>query len=502
MTAVADNAAWPAWRRVGGKPTPFGAIGGKWQRLWKNAADCPTPIPDFWSRPEPNPAKIGEGRLSLFRASLMREGKVKSVPVALFAGIVAFASLGQIWAAEPAKFNEKVIWSFGSGADGQYPWGGVVYVKGKLYGTTGTGGGYCSGNGSSGCGSVFALDPLTGAETVVHSFCSKAGCADGLFPQAGLIDFNGTLYGTTVSGGGTGCGGAGCGTVFSIDPETGTEKVLRAFSGGTDDGAWPQADLIDVNGIFYGTTMLGGVDNCLGETCGTVFSLDPATGAEKVIYSFCSQANCYDGASPSSSLNSLGGIFYGTTQTGGVNCHGKYQDGCGTVFSLDPVTGAETVLHSFCSEFDCVDGAGPFAGLIKVGNRYYGATWEGGNENEHGTIFRIDPASGKEKVLYSFCSERNCTDGAYPYGQLIDIDGLLYGTTRECGNDDGDCGYGAVFVFDPDTGVETVLHTFLNGVDGAYPIPGLIDVKGTLYGTTQEGGANGAGTVFAVTKMR
>src|SRR5438105_4995410 len=86
---------------------------------------------------------------------------------------------------------------------------------------------------SGGCGTVFSLDPNTGAETVLHPF----GSTDGAYPMAGLIAVNGMLYGTTLACWGTGCGGVGCGTVFSIDPSTGAETVLYSF-GGTD-GASP-----------------------------------------------------------------------------------------------------------------------------------------------------------------------------------------------------------------------------------------------------------------------
>ena len=116
---------------------------------------------------------------------------------------------------------------------------------------------------------------------VVYNF---TGGSDGAQPYAGLIDVNGTLYGTTSQGGGSGCATtitSGCGTVFSITP-SGQETVLHAFTGGSD-GANPKAALIDVNGTLYGTTFHGGDTKCKG--CGTVFSITPS-GVEKVLHSF------------------------------------------------------------------------------------------------------------------------------------------------------------------------------------------------------------------------
>ena len=77
----------------------------------------------------------------------------------------------------------------------------------------------------------------------------------------------GTLYGTTRDGGGSSCGSNGCGTVFSVTTG-GKEQVLYAFT--SFDGAWPVAGLINVDGTLYGTTLGGGE---IGN--GTVFALTP-----------------------------------------------------------------------------------------------------------------------------------------------------------------------------------------------------------------------------------
>jgi len=45
---------------------------------------------------------------------------------------------------------------------------------------------------------------------------------------------------------------------------------------------------------------------------------------------------------------------------------------------------------------------------------------------------------------------------------------------------------------------ETVLHSFVDGSDGAYPMSDLTDLNGVLYGTTYQGGAANLGTVFSL----
>src|SRR5579863_8525106 len=78
------------------------------------------------------------------------------------------------------------------------------------------------------------------------------------------------------------------------------------------------------------------------------------------------------------------------------------------------------VLYSFCSQNNCNDGAMPEAGVIKdsAGN-LYGTTSEGGYYRlGKGVVFKVAP-DGTETVLHAFCSQQMCRDGAYPSGLLI-----------------------------------------------------------------------------------
>ncbi len=382
--------------------------------------------------------------------------------------------------------GETVIFSFGNAA-GEYPGAGLINVKGTLYGTALLGGAYTE-------GTVLAVNPKTGAGTALYSFCSQKNCTDGRNPYASLIDASGKLYGTTEQG-----GTYDLGTVFSVGPATGAETVLHSFGSGTD-AAVAGTGLIEVGGTLYGTTYAGG-QNCKNygiPGCGTVFSVDPKSGAESVLYSFCSQKNCADGSEPSAGQIDANGTLYGTTSSGGAY-------GGGTVFAIDPGTGAETVLHTFGSG---ADGATPLAGLIDVKGMLYGTTADGGSNTNCGsgcgTVFSVNPATGAETVLYSFCGRQSCTDGAMPEASLIDVKGTLYSTTSfggaNCNRKYAGCG--TVFSVDPSTGAESVLYSFCSRkkcADGSYPFASLVDVKGTLYGTTQYGGAGGGGTVFAVT---
>ena len=214
---------------------------------------------------------------------------------------------------------------------------------------------------------------------------------------------------------------------------------------------------------------------------------------ETVLYSFGSQPG--DGIYPQAGLiMDAEGNLYGTTVSGGAstNC----DDGCGSVFELS-ATGTETVLYSFCSQGGCTDGTQPYADLIMDKKGNLDGTTGGGGTNGGGTVFQLTPNNGTwtETVLHSFGSQPG--DGIYPQaGLIMDKKGNLYGTTQQ----GGAYGEGTVFELSP-TGTETVLHSFPSqSGDGYWLDAGLIrDKKGNLYGTSYEGGANGEGAVFKVT---
>lgn len=315
---------------------------------------------------------------------------------------------------------ETVLHDFGVSPDGINPFSGVINVNGTLYGTTVAGGRFSH-------GTVYSIS-TSGKEKVLYSF---AGGSDGANPVAGLINVNGTLYGTTQSGGvNSQCGGSGCGTVFSLTAG-GKEKVLYSFKGGSD-GVYPFAPLIDVDGTLYGTTYIGGGSPCSYGGCGIVFTVN-ASGAEKVLYRFKGGS---DGSGPQGSLIDLQGTLYGTTAYG---AHSGCVDGCGSVYRIS-LTGKEKVLHRFGSGSD---GLRPDAGLTEVNGKLYGTTESGGGPGQNGTIYSIT-TSGTEKVVYRLSGY----EGKYPTAPLLDVNGRLYSTTSAGGNGTGS-GYGTVFVLMP-----------------------------------------------------
>ena len=380
----------------------------------------------------------------------------------------------------------QVIYNFTGGQDGAYPEAGLTERGGNLYGTAYQGGSFNR-------GTVFKL-ARNGSGWIFSPLYSFTGRADGSAPIARVVfGRDGTIYGTTEFGG-RNCG-VGCGTVFRLRPPATicrtvlcpwTETVLYQFSGFSDGANPGYGDLtFDQAGNIYGTTFFGGVN-----AQGVVYELAPSGGGwtESAIHTFSGSS---DGENPYSSVVfDQAGNLYGTTFSGGAH-------GYGTVFQLTRSGSgwAENTLYAFQNS---TDGGSPFGGVVfdNAGN-LYAATSSGGS-GSGGTVYELMPSGGSWTfgVVYSF------TGSAYlpgPYASLtMDAAGNLYGTTTK----DGAHGAGSVFKLRPSGGgwTETDLYDFTGGSQGAVPYGSVfIDANGNLYGTASQGGTHGYGVIWEIT---
>lgn len=361
--------------------------------------------------------------------------------------------------------------------------------SGNFYGTTVNGGRY-------GAGSVFELSPNGSGrytENVLYSFCSESGCTDGNMQcstfggpyQQNYLTFDtaGNLYGTTCGGGANGFG-----TAFELSPSTTgwTETVLYDFCSQSDctDGANPCNGLIwDPHGNLYGTTY-GAWPTGLQ---GSVYELSPDGNGgwtEEVIYAV-----------------TMG--WAGLTMDRSGNIYGVAADYDNFAFKLAPPTAeggswTPTTIHTFTGS---PDGRTPESAPVvdSVGNLY--GTTEHGGSTDNGVVYKLIPVTTgrdkgtyKEKILYNFLDSN--TSGAQPWGSpILDSSGNLYGTTQLGGKySDGTIWELAV----DGAGYKAKLLWIFNGPNGEYPFDSVILVGDNLYGTTEVGGTNGAGAVFEV----
>ena len=341
----------------------------------------------------------------------------------------------------------------------------VIDAAGNLYGTTQYGG---TKGPSYGGGTIFKVTSK-GSLTVLHSFDG----ADGQDPWANVVrDSAGNLYGTTMLG-----GKHGLGTVFKLTP-SGKETVLHSFANGTDGSGPFDPVTLGSSGNLYGYTFrLTDGDDDLGN----IYEITKE-GSFSIVFNFNSFAGG-DGDNPNGNLIvGKDGNFYGTTRHGGSTT-GQAD---GTVFRFTPQH-VFTLLYAFPFTFPDTfenpgsplvqDAEGNLFGLIALGLDNVG-------------LFEIRP-SGDESTVTSCPTFSDCVGG----NRLVhDRAGNMFGIASTEG------GSTPAFIYEvTPTGTATTLFTFPQSVQAN--TAGLtIDAAGNLYGTTFQGGTNGTGSVFVLTK--
>jgi hypothetical protein len=405
--------------------------------------------------------------------------------------IVAAAFAPRAQAGAPA-----LIYSFMANGDGAEPAAGLAAGPGGvLYGAA------CQDTEVSDAGTIFQLTPPAAGQTdwqfsVLYSFPldnSQGNCPEGaLLPRP-----DGSLIGTTASG-----GPGSFGTVFQLVPPAQqggawTETILHAFGLSRDDGATMFGGMIaDPNGTLYGTTVQGG-RGCHGDLgCGVVFELQPPASkggawTETVLHFFHGRTG--RAGFPSGDLLLQGKVLIGTTPQG--------------VFTLTPPRSGH---GAWAYQMLAVSPALP--GLVATGvtagadGTLYAMAGQGGS-NDTGAIFALHPPASQgapwaTEVLHNFGPIEGNTDGMYPYASLaIDGKGTLFGTVPYGSVNEG----GAVFRLDPPAQqggawTDTVLVSFGTGaaVLGNMPVDRPLLQGGSLYLTNSSGGADQHGTVVSV----
>jgi uncharacterized repeat protein (TIGR03803 family) len=345
----------------------------------------------------------------------------------------------------------------------------------------GTGGGV---GGAFGAGTIFTYNLSTGQENVAYSFQNTP---DGARPSASLLLSGSNLVGITGTGGNGGMTGyVGLGTIFSFNPATSTESVLWNFRTSTRDSAFPVGLIQSAANpdFYYGAGDEGGNLYTNGAP-GTVFAYSAATNSMSILHNFGATGDGqYPGAAPVQS----GSMLYGTTTQGGIIAPGPFNEGLGTIYSLNLNTNKETVLHEFAG--GPADGSYPDSPLNILGESLYGITASGDSKGD-GAIFSYNLITNVYTVIHNFSQS-----GIYQpsYGAMVQSGNVLYGTAFN----DGTFNDGSIFSIDTTTNTYTTLFSF-DGADGQFPDTNLYLNGSTLYGGTLLGGSANQGVLFSLT---
>lgn len=214
---------------------------------------------------------------------------------------VGSSAYGVIYAINPADNSENVVYSFYSELGGVRPSGSPIQIGSKLYLTTELGAG------NSNAGTVTSFDPISGQAATLHAFGAPG---DGVHPCGNLLQSGHLLYGLTTQG-----GASNLGSIYSVDLNDNSEKVLFSFNNWLVDGSLPYGSLAQIGSVLYGMTAAGGSVNA-----GVIFSFDTATDTYSIVRDF----QFSDGSVPEyTQLLAVGDTLYGMTAGAGPNGHGE-----------------------------------------------------------------------------------------------------------------------------------------------------------------------------------
>jgi uncharacterized repeat protein (TIGR03803 family) len=328
--------------------------------------------------------------------------------------------------------------------------------------------------GKYGIGTAFKITP-EGVLTVLHSFNPKTKIPEGT-PYSGLVlGTDGNFWGTTYNGGHSGCANnQGCGQVFRMTPAG--KVTFYPFMGGNDGGN-PVAPPIEAsNGIFYGTTEFGGISSD-----GTIYQITEP-GVLTPIFPF----GASNGDQPTGALlQATNGLLYGTTD--GSSCGDNCSEA--TIFSI-------TTGGTFQEVYAFPNFWGPlYNGLVQAYDGDLWGTIAGGGAHSCGQIFKIT-TKGVESDEYDFkCGD----DGANPVaGLLLATGGDLCGVTQNGGQDL----LGEFFCI-TEEGKFTPYAPFTS-INGAHPtVTPFQHTNGIIYGDANQGGeTTNTGTFYKVTGLK
>ncbi len=314
-----------------------------------------------------------------------------------------------------------------------------------------------------GCGGEIAVDPVTGAESVLSSNGTATVSTGSYLTTLGqpfgapfTIAWapNGDLYVGDTFGLGGSCSG-GCGGILELNPSSGVVSVVS--SNAQQINVLGNSEYFNqVNGVAVapdGDIIVEDWGGCSG--CGKIISVDPSTGQQTLISPKEGQTQMM-GYPQGLALDGNDAFVADANGHGGA-CGSGANAGCGGVVEINLTTGVQSLLSSDTTPVTSglyVDGVENIAldagGMLLV-------TDAGG-----GDILQVDPSTGAASVFASNAAQQDASTRYFsaPIGISIAPDGTV--VVADPGAFDSDCGEyycpgGAVIEVNPLTRQETLI---------------------------------------------
>lgn len=336
--------------------------------------------------------------------------------------------------------------------------------------------------GTNSRGTLFRVNPSTGARIVISDFGNAAQGPLGAQPMGVVIDPSGSII-VLDFGAGTNATGA----LFSVNPATGARTVISDFGNPAQGPLVPDpvALAIDASGnilVIDANAGSSGPDCQLAPSvsgCGALLSVNPTTGARAIISDFGNADQGRTGVNPSGlAIDPSGNIIVvdrdaGTpaaqNMTATSGCGMKFVTGCGALFRLNPITGARALVSDFGNPAQGPTGVQPLAVAIDLSGNIMVLDAFAGTSGS-GALFRVNPSTGARSVISDFGNAAQGPTGiANATSVAIDASGNIVFADAGAGTGGPGCGFfgcGALVSVNPAAGVRTIISDFGNTSQG------------------------------------
>jgi hypothetical protein len=303
----------------------------------------------------------------------------------------------------------------------------------------------------------------------------------------------------------------GAGLLFLVNPGTGARTVLSDF-GDPTQGPTGQSPF-GVTAVDSNTILVIDSQGISGN--GTLFTVHPTTGVRAILSDFSNSAQGPLGVEPVGVVMGPAGNLLVTDTEAGTDVPDAQDGGNGALFSINPTTGARTLLSDFGNPAHGPLGQTPTGIARGAGGALFVIDPDAGTdipndgkEGGNGALFEVNPATGMRTLLSDFGNVTQGPAGVKPGGVALGPGGVILVADTDAGTG----GTGTLFSVNPLTGMRTIMSTFGNmaqGATGIDPFFVAVAATGAILVTDDDAGTDlpldgqvgGNGALFSVNPL-